>query len=84
MSERRTTPARSIGSMSGMDRLPVKTWSFRDGGGTGQLLRVEDYGPGNVWVQSLDSPTGMGWWTDRADVPQPPLPDPTAETSRHA
>ncbi len=64
-----TATARSIGSMSGMPRLPQSTRVFRDNGGKGQLLRVEDYGPGKVWIQSLDSPTGMGWWEHRENVP---------------
>lgn len=48
--------------------MPSETWAFRDAAGKGQLYRVEDYGPGRVWVQNLDSSTGMGWWEDREKV----------------
>jgi hypothetical protein len=63
-------PANGVpGSMSGMPKPPVATWTFHEPGG-GRFMRVEDYGPGRVWVQDLGHPTGFGWWAERVSIPK--------------
>lgn len=56
------------GSTSGMTKPAVDVWTFREAAGEKRLMRVEDYGPGRVWVQDVMSPTGFGWWEDREKV----------------
>ena len=63
MTDQQPTPR---GSMAGMNREPADCYTFRRSGGG--LFRVEDYGPGRVWVQDLMSATGHGWWADRAEI----------------
>jgi hypothetical protein len=53
--EHKTTPAK-----------PVDSWHFRDA--DGRMFRVDDYGPGRVWVLDVMSPTGTGWWELREKV----------------
>lgn len=56
------------GSMSGMTTPAVDVWFFREATGEQRLMRVEDYGPGRVWVQDVMHPTGFGRWEDRKVV----------------
>lgn len=60
------TPREVLSSMSGQQQMPIDTWLVA--GADGRRFRVEDYGPGRVWVQDIDHPTGMGWWVLREEL----------------